>query len=275
MKACWVLLCCCGCATQIFLLTFHYMRYDISTTVSFTLEEEITLPAITICANIVELGKWEDQRLRSKCYLRFGKDSCLNITSADQFAPFLIQIGQEKRCDAVYELFEMSSISEILNMTTHITNLIAGHTRYNMVNLVKRDLILHLNETLEIFAKCFTLFWKKSLAVVSTHKLNRNPASIGVFMTLFWSPMASNNQLHDPDVDFVILPVTGLSTSSYNLFMSKLPGPPFATNGLDYNFDFWILVGTVCSDSNHLGSKDREWHVQPKKKQANNHKKNG
>ena len=257
------------------------MKYDISTTVSFTLEEEITLPAITICANIMELGNWEDQRLRSKCDLLFGQEVCLSITSPEQFTSLVIKIGQEGRREAANKLFEASSISEILNMTLQITKLIAAHTRHVMVNNEKKDLFLHLNETFEIFASfigivtCFTLSWRKPFSVVSTQKLNRNPASIGVFANLFWSEMASNisfftltytgNDIQPRigHVDFVFLPVTGLSSSSYNLFMSKLLGPPFATECLDYKKEYGFDNRAHCYESCYANAGIKAFNRKP------------
>ena len=268
MRLLWILLCCGGLFAQIFLLVFQYMRYDISTSVTFTFENIIHLPAITICATILELGKWDDERLRKHCGELTGSQTCMNET-AEQISSFVAdKVPLDMRLPASFKFMDHLTISEIMQVTHEVDKLIMGHLRFNP-EIGGQDKVFGVADTYETvhfltgIYKCATLIWKKRYETAGYLKLKRQFTSSGLF-----SVIVRNELLMDKismltlsytgnrviprigDSDFIQIPGgRGLTSSSYDLFMSKFLEAPFATDCVDYRRDYKLESRADCYDT--------------------------
>ena len=268
MKLFWILLCCGGLFAQIFMLTLQYMQYEISTSVTFTFEDIINLPAITICGNILELGNWDDERLRKHCGNLTGSSTCMNET-AEQITSYVVfKVPLTRRLPLSFKFMDYFTISEIMQLTHNMDKLIMGHMRYNS-ETGGTDKRMGVDDTFDVthfltgIYKCMTLTWKKQYETASYLKLKRQFTSSGMLVTFVRSDFLidkvsmltfsytgnrKNNTISDSDV-LVISARRAISSSSYDLYKSKFLEAPFATNCVNYRSVYGVASRSHCYES--------------------------
>lgn len=268
MRIVWILLCCIGCIAHISLLVIQYMNYDISTSVTYTFEDIIHLPSITVCGNILELANWDDEKMRRHCDDLTGSLTCMNDTS-DQIAAFVannVSLGQ--RLPLSLSFMDYFTMSEMMKGTHDVDKLILGYMRFNPLT-GDNDRCRYLSDTFDIvhyvtgIYKCMTISWKKPYDVVNFLKLKRQFTSSGMFLFLVRNEFlmhkasmlivgySSNHVIpRNGDSDSIIIAADkDISSSSYDLLKNKFLEAPFATNCIDYKKMYGLESRTHCYDS--------------------------
>lgn len=243
----WILVAVFGAGTQVVLLTMQYMEYQISTSVTFAFEDHISLPSLTICSELVQLIDWEQEKVMEEC-ARFLDPSCINKTSNELLRMALTT----SPVDSGIRFVSSFPARDVFVLTQNIDAMFLGQMREDQGTgkIVAQGLetTFHISEFVMTHVKCFTLNWKPEFARANFHALKRQSRCPGMFAMLLrpsaessvitmQSVTYSRNDIQPgiDDMDILFIPAkAGITSSTYNIFKTRLLGPPFKTDCFDY-----------------------------------------
>jgi len=176
-NAVWMLVCVIGCAYQITMLTIYYMNYEISSNVRFTFERKLHLPAITWCVTLANLVDWDNPQIRKDCDVITGMD-CGNMTT-QQLIKYASELPLGPSGQMSQELFRLYDVPDLIKMTISDTDVIGYGARYSPSSLLSLSMgapsdTFIIAESIVRTAKCFSMNWKKKIAIVPTYRLRRS-----------------------------------------------------------------------------------------------------
>ena len=249
-----MLLCSMGCFAHILVLTLQYMKYDISTSVEIMFEDIIHLPSITLCASIVALLNWDDERLQEKCVEITGDDSCLSMTGTEIERKITRNFTLGERDVASQTIMSYFSIADILaNLTIGVDGFLLAHYRHNTkegtVDAVfdEASATFRVKEMILVNDKCYTLSWKEEWAHPDYWDMRRHRKSKGLFTffrinkqktrTIQWLLLSygENNATNRfGSFDQMFLNAVGYTLSTFELIKSQFLPAPFPTKCRDY-----------------------------------------
>ena len=252
MRSPWILLCVAGCVSQVSVLTIGYFSYDISSTVSYTSRDEITLPDITFCTYLIDLLEWRDARLSSICSRllppphagncsRLAPDEMAAAVAGSKDVTFLRESG--------FLLFNQFPIGTLINLTSGIDWLFPGLliTDRESEELVAHPLtdVFRTSSFIRGLNKCFTLAWRSAFAHRSYQEIRRQVVAPGLLVYLLRSVQhqvhllaisfsEAGSKVRIDRSDSLLIPSQGLSSSTYEKIESHLLPPPFQTDCRNY-----------------------------------------
>jgi hypothetical protein len=262
MKVVGIILCVAGCSAQIIMLTMLYMSYDISTSVTYSFEDKMKLPALTVCANILELVDWEHKLVASQC------SDILGSNCTHQKIQELGSYNMEQRFALNLKLIGAYNMNELMQITGDFSQIFIGHTRYNPLTdaldkVIGFDQTFLISEFLLGIKKCFTLSWREEFALGDYFRMKQQCTIPGLLTMLARyeatsspvRPILSVTYSH-PDVkvrssnsEEMSIPRKGFSSSSFEIIRSKILEPPFATNCIDYRKVYNVADRAECYES--------------------------
>lgn len=267
MKTLWILLCTACCAVQVAILTVQYLGYEISSTVSFTFDKLIDLPAISLCVRLPHVIDWGNPIIRKDCNNILDID-CSN-RSNDELISYVYSIPVIQGLKIEANLYRLFDGHELVTTTLPIESLIAmvmhGLGNTTAAQAFSRGKVSDFFKTIEFISrhsKCFTMKWKMNFTQVYRSNIRRGFFSPGLLWILspskefhrrFDGYMYAYSSLSNPNVgngvSSILLAITrAATTSTFDLFRNQLLEAPFTTDCLNY-MQLGFIDQNDCFDS--------------------------
>jgi hypothetical protein len=250
--ALWLLVCNVACFLHIIALTLQYMSYDISTSVRASNVDQIMLPDVTICNEMLIMSNTSNNYFRENCDHILQRHDCQTMGDYEIF-PLLKNLTDEAWTPIIDRLINRFTTKQLLQqVSVNARAFITKHERFKR-DKWKRETFSDLRESFDVYdsllsyRRCYTLQWTEGLQREDYWLLRRKAVNnfLGIYLdTTFVDPMTliligltENRKLPSvSSTDFVTSsPEARARQVKFDLMRSKFLPQPFATNCIDYN----------------------------------------